>query len=241
MSTLANPHPIPARPVERIPPLQNGDHLTVEEFERRYKAMPYQTKAELINGVVFMPSPVTFGGHGRPHFELMGWLTRYWDATDGVLGGDNATLRLDLGNEPQSDAFLIIDPALGGRVRIDDDDYVVGAPELVAEVAATSANYDLHVKLEAYRRNGVREYVVWRAFDREVDWFVLRDGQFVRLALTADGLYKSEVFPGLWLDPAALTASNKNRMREVSQQGTATPEHAAFVARLQQAAGQQAP
>jgi Uma2 family endonuclease len=226
---------------ERIPPLQSGDRLTRDEFERRYKAMPSHVKAELIDGVVYMPSPVSFGNHGRPHFELIGWLYLYSSLTPGVLGGDNATLRLDLENEPQPDAFLLIEPSRGGRVQFDEDDYIVGAPELVAEVAATSANYDLHVKLNAYRRSGVQEYVVWRVFDREIDWFVLRGEQYVRMTLTAEVLYKSEVFPGLWLDPAAIIASDKSRTYQVIQQGVATPEHAAFVARLQQSRVQQAP
>jgi Uma2 family endonuclease len=241
MSTLARTKLTPATNGERIPPLQSGDRLTRDEFERRYKAMPCHTKAELIDGVVYMPSPVTFGNHGRPHFELIGWLFLYRCLTLGVLGGDNATLRLDLENEPQPDAFLIIEPSLGGQVQIDEDNYIVGAPELVAEVAATSANYDLNVKLEAYRRNGVQEYVVWRVFDREIDWFVLRMGQYVRLALSADGLYKSEVFPGVWLAPVAMIESDLGRIQQVVQQGAATPEHAAFVERLQQARGPQVP
>ncbi len=95
--------------------------------------------------------------------------------------------------------------------------------------------------MNVYRVNNIREYLVWRVLDREIDWFVLRNGQYTRLALSADGLYKSEVFPGLWLDPAALLAGDLARLLQVIQQGAATPEHTAFVARLQQAAGQQTP
>jgi Uma2 family endonuclease len=204
--------------------------------------MPQVKKAELIEGVVYVPSPVTFDDHGRPHFELIGWLYLYCGSTPGVVGADNTTIRLDMGSEPQPDACLIIQPSHGGRVRIDDDGYICGAPELVAEVAATSANYDLHVKLNAYRRNGVQEYVVWRVFDREVDWFVLRNGQYERLALPQQGFFRSEVLPGLRLDPAALIASNLPAIFQVMQQGVTSPEHAAFIARLQQAAsGSQPP
>src|SRR5262245_11710260 len=164
MSTVTRPRPVPATSPQPVPPLQSGDRLTAEEFERRYDAMPGLKKAELINGVVYMPSPVSFDEHAGPHFDFIAWLSLYRIATPGVRGGDNATLRLLLANRPQLDGFLIILPQFGGRVRIDADGYLVGGPELVGEVAATSANYDLHDKLEAYRDNGVQEYVVWRVF-----------------------------------------------------------------------------
>ena len=131
----------------------------------------------------------------------------------------------------------MIDPAHGGQARISKDDYIVAAPELAAEVSASGASYDLHAKLEAYRRNGVREYVVWRVLDREVDWFILKGDRYDRLAPDADGLLKSTIFPGLWLAPAALVSGDLARVLAVLQQGTATPEHAAFVARLNSSAG----
>ena len=121
-----------------------------------------------------------------------------------MIAGDNATTRLDLDNELQPDAFLMIDPARGGQARISADDYVEGAPELVAEIASASASYDLHDKLKVYRRNGVKEYLVWRVQDHEVDWFTLVDGEFRRLAADGDGMVRSVTFPGLWLDVAAL-------------------------------------
>jgi Uma2 family endonuclease len=235
MTTLIQPHPPTTEPPPQIPPLQNGDRLSAEEFERRYDATPGLKKAELINGVVYMPPPVTLEDHAAPHFDLIGWLYLYRLTTPGVRGGDNATLRLPLANRPQPDAFLFIQPSHGGQAQIVDR-YLVGAPELVAEVAATSVNYDLHDKLELYRRNNVREYVVWRVFDRAVDWFILRGGQYERLAPAADGIYRSEILPGLWLDPAALVAGDMPRLAQVAQQGHASPEHAAFVTRLQQAA-----
>jgi Uma2 family endonuclease len=235
MTTMIPPHPPTAEPVPRIPPLQNGDRLSAEEFERRYDAMPGLKKAELINGVVYMPPPVTLEDHAAPHFDLIGWLYLYRIATPGVRGGDNATLRLPLANRPQPDAFLFILPSHGGQVQIVDR-YIVGAPELVAEVAATSVNYDLHDKLELYRRYNVREYVVWRVFDRTVDWFILRGGQYERLTPDEGGIFKSAILPGLWLDPAALVAGDMARVAQVAQQGVASPEHAAFISRLQQAA-----
>ena len=216
----------------KVPPLENGDVLTRAEFERRYEAMPHLKKAELIEGVVYVPSPVRHRAHSHPHIHLTGWLVQYEAGTPGVEAGDNGTVRLDLDNEPQPDALLFIDPACGGQARIDADDYIEGAPELVAEVASSSASYDLHVKLRVYRRNGVREYIVWRVLEQELDWFVLRAGQYARMSVDAEGLLKSEVFPGLWLDPAALLRGDLATVLAVVQRGLASPEHAAFVARL---------
>ena len=216
-----------------MPPLENGDRLTRAEFERRYEAMPNLKKAELIEGVVYMPSPVRYERHSHPHTRLVTWLGMYEMDTPGVEAGDNGTIRLDLDNEPQPDAFLIIKPERGGQVRISEDDYIEGAPELVAEVASSSVSYDLGSKLQAYRRNGVREYVVWRVLDGQVDWFVNREGRFEPMLPEPDGILRSTVFPGLWLDPAALTAGNATALKLILQQGLNSPEHAAFVARLE--------
>src|SRR5437879_6656906 len=123
--------------------------------------MPHIKKSELIEGVVYMPSPVS-REHAEAHCALIGWICHYWAATPGVEGGDNGSLRLDLDNEPQPDAFLMIQAAYGGQARIDAEGYVTNAPELIAEVAASSASYDLGSKLDVYRRSGVREYIVWR-------------------------------------------------------------------------------
>jgi hypothetical protein len=226
--------------VSITPPLQNGDRLTRAEFERRYAAMPHVKKAELIEGVVYMPSPVS-EAHSGPHFDLITWLGFYRMATPGVIGGDNGTLRLDLDNAPQPDAFLRILEAHGGQARLDKEGYVTGAPELVAEVAASNVSLDLHAKLHVYRRNGVREYVVWRVEDRAVDWFVLRQGRYDPLPPTAAGIYQSEVLPGLWLDPAALVGGDLLKVFQVVQRGLASPEHAAFVKRLQKAAAPKRP
>ncbi len=218
-----------------IPPLESGDRLTRAEFERRYEAMPDLKKAELIEGVVYVGSPVRVDQHGDPHFTLITWLGVYRAATPGVQGGDNSTVRLDVDNEPQPDAFLRVLPEYGGQSRTSEDGYVEGAPELIAEVAASSASIDLPQKMNAYRRNGVREYLVWRVLDEEVDWFVWREGRYERLGLDPAGIYKSEVFPGLWLDTAALLRGDLTEVLRVLQQGIDSDEHRAFVARLQQA------
>ena len=215
-----------------VPALENGDRLTRAEFERRYDAMPNLKKAELIEGVVYVPSPIRHPQHGAPHAQLIGWLVQYAASTPGVEVGDNSSVRLDLDNEPQPDALLFIDPACGGQVRISADGIIEGAPEFVAEVASSSVSYDLHAKLHVYRRNGVREYIVWRVLEREIDWFVLRAGQYERMPVDAQGLLRSEVFPGLWLDPAALVRGDLATILAIVQQGLASPEHAAFVTRL---------
>ena len=222
-----------------VPPLEDGQRLGRQEFESRYFAMPETTRAELIEGVVYMPSPVSFGGHGEQHFALATWLGVYMASTPGVRGGDNSTVRLDDDNEPQPDLCLLIDPARGGNARIDADDYISGAPELLVEIARTSVQRDLGPRLTAYQRNGDREYLVWRVEDREIDWFALRDGQFVKLGADEHGVLRSEVFPGLWLDTAAALAGDVARVLAVLQQGLTTPAHAAFVARLQRAAASQ--
>lgn len=216
----------------KIPPLENGERLSREEFERRYDAMPGLKKAELIEGIVHMPSPVRLDQHAGPHFDLIGWLVNYKWSTPGVRGADNVSIRLDIGNMPQPDACLFIEPARGGQARISEDDYVEGTPELVAEVAASSASYDLHEKLEVYRRHRVLEYVVWRVQDREIDWFVVRRGRFVKLPLDEQGLYRSKAFPGLWLDPGGLIRGDTAALRRALDFGLAQPDHARFVARL---------
>jgi Uma2 family endonuclease len=222
----------PAR-APAIPPLQNGDHLTRLEFERRYEAMPDVKKAELIEGIVYMPSPVNHEMHSNPHIRVGFWVAYYSMRTPFVEPGDNATVRLDLDNEPQPDVNLFIRPEYGGQIKLVDG-FIEGAPEFVAEVANSSTSIDLHPKFKAYRRNGIREYLVWRVADGEVDWFVLRGGEYEKLALSSDGLFRSTVFPGLWLNPAALLKNDLVALASAVEQGCATPEHAAFVKTLQQ-------
>jgi Uma2 family endonuclease len=225
----------PSDPIESpapVPPLETGDTLSRAEFERRYDAMPHLKRAELIEGEVYVSSPVRYKRHSKPQFQLIGWLAAYSAGTPGLGGGDNGSIRLDLDNEPQPDAFLVIEPEHGGRVKISEDDYIEGAPELVAEVAASRVSLDLGKKLRVYRRNEVREYIVWRVEERAVDWFVLRDGEFKPLVAGDDGLLRSEVFPGLWLDPAALVRGDLATVLAVLQRGLGAPEHADFAARL---------
>jgi Uma2 family endonuclease len=230
---MSSPTTTTTPPEAPIPPLVAGQRLTRAEFERRYDAMPNLKKAELIEGVVVMPSPVRFDHHSAPHVALAMWLGVYRAHTPGVRAGANGTVRLDETNEPQPDAMLFI--ARGGQARVDEDDYLEGAPELVAEVSASRLAQDLGPRMQAYRRNGIKEYIVWRVDDAAIDWFILRGQQYELLPLTGD-LYRSEVFPGLWLNPAALIGDDLVTVLQVLQEGLASAEHAAFVARLQQAA-----
>ena len=218
---------------EQLPPLESGDRLTRHEFERRYHAMPHLKKAELIEGVVFVPSPLRFEPHAEPHGKVMVWLGIYQVSTPGLRLGDNPTVRLDFDNEPQPDAVLLIDEAAGGQSCLSEDGYIEGAPELVAEVAASSAANDLHDKKTAYRRNGVREYIVWQVLDQKLDWFALQEGEYVSLEPDEMGIIRSQVFPGLWLAASALLAGEMARVLAVVQEGLNSPEHAAFVKRLE--------
>ncbi len=221
----------------RLPPLENGDRLTRPEFERRYTAMPDVKKAELIEGTVYMASPLRFEPHAESHGDLIGWLWTYKIATPGVRLGDNPTIRLDLDNEPQPDAVLLIDANAGGQSYLSEDGYVEGAPELVAEVAASSATIDLGDKKRAYRRNGVQEYIVWQVFDRKLDWFRLQDGDYVSIMPDDHGVLRSQVLPGLWLAVRALLTGDMSSVLMVLQEGIHSTEHTAFVKRLTDARG----
>lgn len=217
-------------PILTIPPLENGDKLTRHEFERRYHAMANLKKAELIEGVVYVASPLRIKSHGEPHAYIMTWLGVYKAATPGIGFADNATVLIDTDNEPQPDALLRIET--GGQSRINKDDYVEGAPELIVEIAASSASYDLHEKLKVYRRNQVQEYLIWRVYDYQFDWFRLQQGEYIQLQPNADNIICSQIFPGLWLDKIALLGGDLGKVLTVVQQGLASPEHENFISRL---------
>jgi Uma2 family endonuclease len=192
--------------------------------------MPNLKKAELIEGVVYVASPLRIKSHGEPHAYIMTWLGVYKAATPGIGFADNATVLIDTDNEPQPDALLRIET--GGQSRINKDDYVEGAPELIVEIAASSASYDLHKKLKVYRRNQVQEYLIWRVYDHQFDWFRLQQGEYIQLQPNADNIICSQIFPGLWLDKIALLRGDLGTVLAVLQQGLASPEHENFISRL---------
>lgn len=211
-----------------IPILESGDRLTRCEFERRYAACPEIKKAELIEGVVYVSLPVRTSVHGDPHAALQGLLFLYAVRTPRVDVSDNATVRLDLDNEPQPDTHLRIHKDAGGNAAISEDDYLEGAPELVAEVAASSASIDLHAKRNAYRRNGVQEYIVWRTLDACIDWWELVDGEYVSLPANETGIIESRVFPGLRIAAPALLAGDLPAAAATLEEGLRSEQHRAF-------------
>lgn len=219
------------------PRLKEGDRLTREEFERRYDAMPHLKIAELIEGVVHMPSPVRHVEHGKPHGIITTWIGTYCLSTPLTDFSNNATIRLDEINDPQPDAVLFIAEAAGGRAGIGQDRYIEGAPELIVEVSASTTPYDLQDKLHAYERNGVREYVVWRTEDGELDWFRLRGKKYVRVRPNDKGIIESPVFPGLRLHVSSLLNGNLKKVLSELQKGLKSSEHAEFVKRLAKKAG----
>lgn len=219
---------LPISTLFEIPPLDNGDRLSPDEFERRSAALPEGQKAELIEGVVYMPAALRFRSHGQPHSQLNGWLLTYQAFTPGVEIADAPTVRLDAQNEPQPDLALFITAERGGQVSISKDDYLEGAPELIAEIAASTVSIDLGDKKLAYQRNNVQEYLVWRVLDGALDWFCLDDGQYVPHLPDADGITRSIQFPGLWLDRDALLNGDLQRVLAILQQGLASTEHQLF-------------
>lgn len=215
------------------PPLQSGDKLTASEFLRRFDAMPELKKAELINGIVYMASPVRAKQHGTPDSIVQGWLFTYYAHTPGTRIAANSTVRFDADNVPQPDALLMIEP--GGGASIGKDGYVHGAPELVVEIAASSVSLDLHEKQDAYRRAGVLEYLVWRTEDQMVDWFVLEDEKFIRLTPAKNGTLESRAFPGLVLDVPALLREDAGALLARLNKSLGKPAHKNFAARLKKA------
>jgi len=179
-----------------------------------------------------MASPLLFKSHGKLHANLIGWLWTYKVSTPSIELGDNSTVRLDLDNEVQPDVVLLIDEQLGGQTRITEDDYIEGAPELIAEVAASSAANDLYDKKRGYRRNGVKEYIVWQVFDNQLDWFILENGEYIILKPDADGIIKSRICPGLWLDLSALLTGKMTQVLAGLQQGLNSETHPIFIQQL---------
>jgi Uma2 family endonuclease len=216
----------------RLPCLEPGDHLDQRTFHERYEATPEKVKAELIGGVVHMPAASMARPHGRHHSLLVYWLVSYQVQTPGVEVYDNTTTIMSEDSEPQPDASLIILPDCGGQLRFTDDDYLEGAPELAAEIASSTESYDLHSKKRDYERVGVREYLVVALRQRRIFWFRNRDGRFEEAPPDSDGIYRSAVFPGLWMDCDAFLELNGRQISDVLQQGLATAEHASFIARL---------
>lgn len=218
-------------------PLFAGDRLTRAEFERRYTAHPEIKKAELVEGIVYMASPVKYKRHSAPHLFLNTWIGTYLAYTPGLDAGDNATVRMDEENEPQPDVLMRLERSAGGNSWIAADDYLEGAPELIIEVAASSASYDMHAKKPVYARNGVQEYLLVLTYEKRVYWYTLAAGGYEEIEADAAGVLRSRVFPGLWFHPATLWQQNPAALLAVLHEGLTSAEHALFVEQLAQSNG----
>jgi Uma2 family endonuclease len=230
-----------------LPPLQNGDCLTGEEFDRRYAAMGEGCKAELIDGVVYLRrwsghagpidgwgvmGPPTGEDHASEHAALSGWLFTYAVATPGVKHTIEATVVLDDASRPEPDLCLMLLPRAGGRLHRNQDGFLEGTPELAIEIAASSAAYDLHQKKAIYLRKGIPEYLVFSLHAKEILWFTLEGGAYVLLPPDERGVLRSRIFPGLWLDTRAISSGDTVQLVETLRAGLSTNAHADFVATL---------
>jgi len=215
-------------------PLRDGERMSVEEFERRWEAMPDLKRAELIEGRVYMnAAALRWDWHAEPYGILMLALAFYGAYTPGALFGTEPSVRMEEGSLPQPDGVLRISEEFGGQTKIEGG-FVVGGPELVAEISASSERHDLGVKKDLYFRCGVREYLNWSVLEERIVLFHRDADQFVELNLESDGMLKSRVFPGLWLDPTAMIQHDRLRVIEVLQLGIQSSEHQAFVKELEQ-------
>lgn len=208
--------------------MENGDHLDGAEFLRRYEAMPDLKKAELIEGKVFVGSPVSVV-HSRPDGLVQTWLGTYSAHTPGTECLPNTTIIFDSDNVYQPDTLLRLLPERGGRTQVNSDDYLVGPPELVVEIVRSGVSIALHEKLAVYRRSGVREYLVWRVIEERFDWLCLEGNDYHTNAADQNGIVHSRVFPGLDLNVPALLAMKGAEVLATLQAGLASPAHSAFV------------
>ncbi len=210
--------------------LHSGDRMSQAEFHHLYSRMPDSFQAELIGGIVYVASPLKLR-HGTNHLPLGSLFFLYEGRTPGVQSGDNATILLGDEGEPQPDLFLRILPEFGGCSSTSEDDFVLGGPELVAEIAFSSYSIDFHAKRDDYARYGVQEYLVVNLRDQRLHRIDLITN--TELPPDPDGVHRMSTFPGLWIDCAALLSRESTRMIEVLEQGLASPEHAEFVSHLE--------
>jgi Uma2 family endonuclease len=212
--------------------LQDGARMTRRKFHRLYEQTPPEFKAELLGGTVYVSEPAK-NPHGEADNCLGTILGVYRFRTPGVVAAGNGTVLLSKEDEVQPDSYLRIEPRRGGQSHNTYDDYVDGAPELVAEVSQTSRGKDLGIKRERYCKGGVIEYIVYCVSESvALRWFDLKKGQ--EITAGDDGILRSGVFPGLWIHRDALIQSDFATVLDVLNQGLASKGHKEFVARLAQ-------
>ncbi len=192
--------------------------------------MPDLKFAELIDGIVHMPSPLS-DIHSDFHIRVSLWLGYYLMATPGCALRSSGTWLMSKDSVPQPDLALRILAERGGQSRLEGE-YPAGAPELIVEVSHTTSSRDSGVKLRLYERSGVREYLMVRPKKKQVIWRELVEGAYREMVAGQDGILRSRVFPGLWLDTAALWNGDFAGLSAAVQQGVASAEHAEFLRKL---------
>jgi hypothetical protein len=197
------------------PPLESGDVLGPDEYWRRYCATPEKLKAERINRKVYIMSPLRALHHGNPHLLLAQWIATYAMHDPKLVGSDNATIRLNADNDPQPDLCLL---RIEGQAHFDDEGYIIGPPEMIVEIAGSSASYDFGEKRDVYEAAGVGEYLVFETIEGRIQWWRADSGRFVDILPDA-GVYKSVLIPGLWLDADALRSANASKLIETLGHG----------------------
>lgn len=214
---------------QRVPPLVAGDRLTRAEFLRRWVDHPEIKKAELIGGIVYMPSPVSIE-YGVSENDVGTWVGTYRAVTSGTISGQNTTSFI-LQDCPQPDIFLCILSEYGGESWVQGK-YLHGKPEFLTEICRSSTAYDLHQKLELFQAAQIPEYLAILLYEREIRWHILEGGVYQLLPPDADGIWRSRIFPGLWLDGQALLEGNLSQVLAKLQEGIRSPAHQAFVEKL---------
>ncbi len=226
------PHAAPFRGSSKraLPLLESGDTLDSDEFLRRYEAMPELKKAELIDGIVYvMSSPVSTEKHGDPDNTIQGCFYNYSLATWGVRAASNSTILLGPKNIPQPDISLRYLPERRGKPQFDKKGYQIHPPELIVEIAGSSASIDAHKKRDIYCAAGVPEYILWQTYDFEINGWYLENGVYRTFPVGDDGILRSRKFPGLWLDLKALLSDDLKLLQQTLDRGLKSPEHAAFL------------
>ena len=193
--------------------------------------MPEDTRAELIGEIVRLGARRT-AAQGETSAEALAWLGCYEAATPGVQGLGRVTILLSNYSELEPNACLLLPPSCGGRTW-EEDGYLAGPPEFVVDVAGHDEGYYLNEKCHDYEQAQVREYVVAIVGQNpRVVWFHHTGRGFEELSVSACGEFRSQVFPGLWLDPVALLQLDTGGVQAALERGLASPKQAEFVQSL---------
>ena len=213
-----------------IPPgLVTGERMSVDEFLRRWEELPDLKKAELVDGIVYVPSPLSLE-HGSLDSLIIWWLAHYAHATPGCKAGNNSTWLMLVAHRNPMPSCGSCPRTVGSRGR--ERQFGAGAPELAVEVCVTSTEVDFGPKLKLYERAGVREYITIELFGQRIVWRMLENAVYVAQQVPSDGVLRSQVFPGLWLDVAAFWDDDGAKMLAALNAGLSSEDHQRFVERL---------